>query len=188
MSENGQDWTAEEQAALKALRLEQALPQALEDTVVGVLVERGLLRRPPTQSTRWIRIAAALAVAAGLFGVGLFVGSRAGSSADRSHRPRYLLLLEGADSLTAEEEARRVAEYRAWARREAHAGHLLSGEKLEPAALALGAGPARTVGGEAVGGFFVIVAKDDAEAVAIAKGCPQLRHGGRIVVRKIAPT
>jgi hypothetical protein len=45
-----------------------------------------------------------------------------------------------------------------------------------------------TAGGEAASGFFIIVAKDDAEALAIAHGCPHLAHGGRVVVRRIATT
>jgi hypothetical protein len=186
MNASDQDWSAEERSGLEALRVEQTPPEALEAAVVSALVERGLVRRASVPFARWFQIAAALAAAACLFSAGLFVGSRPGRSPGRPDRPRYLLLLEGADTLTPEEEARRVVEYRAWAHREAGAGRLLSGEKLEPAARTLGVEPARSGGGESVRGFFIIVAKDDAEALAIAHGCPHLAHGGRVVVRRIA--
>ena len=188
MNASDQDWTAEERAGLAALRIDQTPPDALEVAVVGALAQRGLVRRAPSPFARWAKVAAALAAAACLFGAGLFVGSRPGRPPGRPDRPRYLLLLEGGNALTPKEEARRVVEYRAWARKEAAAGRLLSGDKLEPAARSLGAEPARSAGGEAAGGFFIIVAKDDAEALAIAHGCPHLAHGGRVVVRRIATT
>ena len=42
-------------------------------------------------------------------------------------------------------------------------------------------------GAESVRGYFVIAARDEREALEIARGCPHLRHGGWIVVRPIAP-
>jgi hypothetical protein len=35
-------------------------------------------------------------------------------------------------------------------------------------------------------GFFVVRARDFAEARRIAETCPHLRHGGRIVLRRVA--
>ena len=37
-------------------------------------------------------------------------------------------------------------------------------------------------------GYFVIRARDLDEAIAIAKDCPQLRHGGCVVLRPIDPS
>jgi hypothetical protein len=39
---------------------------------------------------------------------------------------------------------------------------------------------------EAIGGYYIIEATDEAEAAEIAKGCPVLRHGGLVEVREIA--
>jgi hypothetical protein len=178
------DLTEPERAALQALREDAAAPPRLEEAVVAALARRGLVRA--SRSKKWL---APVAAAAAAFGLGILAGSA------MAHRPapaaaaeRYVLLLEGADTPTPEEELQRVAEYRSWARKEAGAGRLLSGEKLESQAVALGAGASRPSGGEAVRGFFIIVAKDEAEALAIARNCPHLRHGGRVVVRKIART
>ena len=130
-----------------------------------------------------------LGTAAALLAIGVAIGARAsGSRSAEAGLPRYVLFLEGADSLSPEEESRRVAEYKSWARRVAGEGHLVSGEKLRPEVLRLGnTTDSGANGGESVRGYFVIAARDDREALEIARGCPHLRHGGRIVVRPIAP-
>lgn len=38
---------------------------------------------------------------------------------------------------------------------------------------------------EAIGGFYIIQAKDYDEAVQVAKGCPSLTYGGSVEVREI---
>jgi hypothetical protein len=130
-----------------------------------------------------------LAAAAALLAIGVAIGARAsGSRPPAAGLPRYVLFLEGADSLSPAEESRRVSEYKSWARRVAGEGHLISGEKLRPEILRLGDAPGSSLsGGESVRGYFVIAARDDREALEIARGCPHLRHGGWIVVRPIAP-
>jgi hypothetical protein len=39
---------------------------------------------------------------------------------------------------------------------------------------------------EEIRGFFVISASDFQDALSVARSCPHLRHGGRILVRPIA--
>jgi len=85
-----------------------------------------------------------------------------------------------------------VSEYKEWARGLAVQGHLAGGEKLAPEETILGAGaalgPARATPWapeSRLGGFFMIAARDQAEAVAIARGCPHLRYGGRIILRRV---
>ena len=172
-----------ERTALEALRRDTVAPKALEASVIAALRARGLVVAGAA-SLRW-KLIASLAACLALFSAGVFVGGRQAGPAAQAE-PRYVLLLEGSDTVSSEEEGARVREYSAWARREASAGHLLSGEKLEPEARVLGGGAGSAPGGSAVRGFFVISAKDDAEALAIAADCPHLRHGGRVVLRKIA--
>jgi hypothetical protein len=38
-----------------------------------------------------------------------------------------------------------------------------------------------------VAGYFVFEAKNLEDAVAIARSCPHVKHGGRITVRAVAP-
>ncbi len=84
----------------------------------------------------------------------------------------------------------RVNEYSAWARAARQQGSLLTGEKLmddgrllSGAAMALlepGSG-----GEEGIQGYFLIRATDYRQAVAVASGCPHLKYGGLIEVRRI---
>ena len=41
---------------------------------------------------------------------------------------------------------------------------------------------------EAPAGFFIIAARTDEEALAIARSCPHLRYGGTVALRPIEPT
>ena len=177
-----------ERDALTALRRDLPPPDRLERTVLKTLAERGLLQASGPTRRRGLRLLALLAGAAGLFCAGLWIGVRAGSPRGPSASlSRYVLFLEGSGEPSAEEEARRVADYKLWARQLAATGHLVAGEKLLSEARRLGGQSGAAAGSEAVRGFFEIAAKDDAEALAIARSCPHLRYGGRIVIRKVAP-
>src|SRR5262249_27724001 len=109
---------------------------------------------------------------------------------------RYLLLLFDETAATPAHEADRVREYGAWVRGLAHPGTIVRGDKLAPEARLLtekagvvsetaldAAAPAG-----ALGGPFVIEARSWDEALALAKTCPHLAHGGRVVVRKVEET
>jgi len=51
----------------------------------------------------------------------------------------------------------------------------------------LGHGPPEA-GATGPQGFFLVLARDDAEAEASARDCPHLRHGGRVAVQAVDPT
>jgi hypothetical protein len=125
-----------------------------------------------------------------LFVAGALVGRQLPTPAPRPVGARFILFLDDPQGRERDaEEAGRVREYGAWARQQRAAGLLVGGEKLEPTALALeGDGPPvpTAVPAAVVGGYFIVVASDLEAAVAIARTCPHLRHGGRIVIRPIA--
>ena len=105
--------------------------------------------------------------------------------------PRYALLLYGAQTESAEAERARVDEYRRWLRAIAADGRYVAGEKLRPGALELtsiGAVDSATTDSEALAGFFIVSASTPAEAESIARSCPHIRHGGKVVLRAIDPT
>jgi hypothetical protein len=187
MNDTDNEWTASEAEALGALRRDLPAPDPLEHAIVKELEARGLLkgRRRPSH---WLRPISLVAGAAALFAAGFLIGGRS-----RNPKPsfvaqsRYVLFLEGDREPPPGEEERRVQEYKHWSRRMAAAGHMLAGEKLSTEIWRLGGAPA-AAGGESVRGFFLIAARDDAEALEIARDCPHLRHGGRILLRKVAPT
>jgi hypothetical protein len=163
----------------------------VEDRIVAALRARGLIRTSWTRSRFAARLAAAaagLALLAAGFAVGRASTPRPG---EEPAQTRFaLFLLRGAEALPENpvEEAGRVAEYRSWARGLAGAGRFVSGEKLEDRAEQIGApaGAVASASEEEVRGFFIISAESFDDALAIARQCPHLRHGGRILVRPIA--
>ena len=174
---------------LKALDREIAPPALLEARVLRMLRARGFLRRSGS-GTAWRALAAAAAavilVAAG-YVAGLGRGSAGGPAAEGR---RYVLLLyEDAAFAPSQPEEQLVAEYSAWAASLGQEGRLEMGEKLADDGLVLRPGAdSALVEDAALGGFFVIRAGSDAEAVTIAKTCPHLKYGGRIAVRAIVET
>jgi len=178
---------------LAALPRELAPPAALEERVVGSLRQRGLLggRR---SYLRWVGIAAAALV---LFGGGMALGLGAGTRPVAPGLHQFMLLLyegPGFDAGDSSVAAARVEEYREWARTLADRQRLVAGEELGRPDWLL----ERNGSGVAVGptgdhadlptGFFIVAARDSADAVALAGSCPHLRHGGRVAVRAIRRT
>jgi hypothetical protein len=165
-------------------------PAGLEDRVVDSLRSRDLLRgsgprRRAAPVTRWVWPAA---IAAGLLlFVGGFVTGRRPDRSEAAGLPRYTLLLYEGPGFNAAgaAETELVREYRAWAGELAGRGRLVTGEKLGIQGWTLGADSAAVPG---PAGFFVIAARDESEALAIARTCPHLRHGGTVSVRPIDPT
>lgn len=183
--------TDAEKSALAGLPADAALPAGLEDRVVEALRVRGLVR-----GTRHARYPPGLAaaVAASLFACGVVTGLLVRGSTPRGEsaatEPTYLLLLypgPGYVAGDAADEAKRVAEYGAWAGRLRRDGQLLGAEKLGGQAVVLEGG-GRTSAGDGPQGYFLIRARSLEEARAIARGCPHLGHGGRVTVQVVDPT
>ena len=192
-------------------------PPALEDRVVDALQRRGLLQtgRAKGWVRAALALAASLILFSGGFAVGFRLsppigGNAAKNSGEVSENPvelpknRYVLFLYGGDAPGSpayvgrqngrpSEEQARISEYKAWAHSLRESGALISGEKLNDAEEILGT-PVQTAGGaapslgpSALGGYFIIAARDAAQARAIASTCPHLRHKGLIVIRPIDP-
>lgn len=158
------------------------------------LAARGLIRNASRRAAwRPLSLAAAAVL---IFAIGVRTGGRGGVPAD-DDTPRFALLLyKGSTETDAVAEAARVAEYAAWADSLARRDLLVAGEKLDDDRgwlLSAAAGgprvdPIAGNGPDAVSGFFIIRAASEADAIALARSCPHLRHGGRIALRKIVPT
>jgi hypothetical protein len=186
MNEND-ELTPQEAETLQRLRSGPAAPEALEDQTIERLNERGLIVPLRPVRGRWLLAAAGLA----LFAAGLFVGERRGTgSSGTLALPRYALFLydsKNEAALTSAQLEARVEEYRNWVRSVRRGGGEIYGEKLEAEGRLLGDAD-RRFAGEALGGYFVVSAADLESAVAVARTCPHLKHGGSIEVRPIAPT
>ena len=110
----------------------------------------------------------------------------------------FMLLLhdqtEGMGDLSAEEVQSVIGEYVGWRNQIAAEGKLIGGEKLTDEGgrhLKMSDGDIRVTDGpytevkEALGGYFAISADNYDEAVEISKGCPHLKYGGWIELRKV---
>ena len=178
---------------LRALERELPPPPHLKRRVTATLTSRGLLRRAAVSP---LRAAGALAAAVLLFAAGLVVGRRDGSPPADGRTSYALLLYEGREFDRQIPEQTYIAEYTAWAAELRRRGAFVEGHPLDAGSRVLSASgdsvvaESRDVASDAgtMAGFFIIRAADDAEALAIARTCPHLKHGGRIALRTVIPT
>ena len=179
---------------LLQLRRDESPPPGLRARVQRTLRSRGLLARPPVAGLGAL-LAAGLAGVL-LFAAGLQVGRRSPESGTAAG-PRFALLLyqtAGFDRTTPESTL--VVEYRDWARG-LDGNRLIMGEKLGDdeqllvpgkEGLLSGPAPAAPGPGSALAGLFIIRAGGWEEALAIARTCPHLKHGGVVAVKRVEAT
>ena len=190
--------SAQERQAFAALSKTQSPPSFLEDQIVEQLKNAGVIR---TTRKSWLpnyrQLAAGFAMAIVLFVVGALAGARWKANAAPSQQPGFILIVRNASAesepRTPEEELARVKEYSSWAREWGQKGKLLGGEKLKDEGREFGENVAERSQWEAVtkpveggiGGYFLLPATDYNEAIAIARSCPHLKHGGKVELRQI---
>ncbi len=108
---------------------------------------------------------------------------------------QYMLLIRGDEEAqrSPEEMQTILQEYMAWARRLRDENRMLGGDELESrgkvvkgtaSSLQVSDGP-YTETKEVIGGYFLIEADTESQAVEIAKACPGLKRGGVVEVRGI---
>lgn len=190
---NDDEWTPAERHDLDALPREIAPPDGHEDRTVAALESRGLVRRGP-RSVAWQHLLAAAAVAMVLFGGGAAAGRWSGERRiEPPHSPEFILLLRAGSETPpadAEEGMNRIQEYASWAQKARRQG-LLTGEKLTDDSRFLGPGGIEASFDvepeEHIQGYFLLQASSYEQAVAIASGCPHVKYGGAIEVRRIEP-
>jgi hypothetical protein len=163
-------------------------PARLEDRVVAELAARALLRTGGRRRHSRTLLAAAAAVM--LFAAGAYTGAHRGAVAEG---PRYaLLLLDGPGYVAPPPggETAAVERYREWAAGLRRDRALVLAEKLGATVAVLrgsDGGAAASVESGLLG-VFVVIAPDDAGAVAIAAASPHVARGGRVAVVRIDPT
>jgi len=197
--------TDEEREALRSLAGRPAPPAELEERTVRALHARGLLSAPGRRLSTPARIAAGLLAAAALYVLGMATGWRLAAPWSQpgpapAAGSEFMLLLHDPEgesrSLSESEHEKRVGEYVAWARHLAESGALVDGNELAgDGRLVTGPSGAPGVaegvhsdGTSVLGGYFLIRARDYADAVRIAGDCPHLEYGGEIEIRRINPT
>ena len=114
-----------------------------------------------------------------------------------SSETRFMLILRGGKAdrdFSPSEYGRTIQKYLDWIEGLRKKGLYEAGEPLEETGRVLsGKSGAIVIDGpfaeskEAVGGYFIIRARDLDEATEIGKGCPIFESGGGLEVRQIAP-
>lgn len=168
-------------------------PAHLRRRVVRTLRRRRLLATGG--GGRWRGMAAA-AAAVLLMAGGFLAGARSAAAPAAPDGPRFVLLLfEDEGFTTGAPTADLVAEYGRWAANARSSGVTIDGEKLGEDGWVLDSEATQPDRREPdhpglgrMTGYFVLSATDEAEALAIARTCPHLRYGGRVVLRGIVPT
>ena len=117
---------------------------------------------------RWLAVAAVIVV--------MFLGGYAAGN-ERPQEATHVLLVHP----LAHDSGDHAPEYGAWARK----SRLVGGEELSGDGWVLDARSAERRRATDVDGYFLIRARDDAEALRIAKTCPHLRHGGTLELRRV---
>ncbi len=170
-------------------------PSALKAAVKRTLARRGLLggaggvRRALGRGLAYAASIAALVAAGAMMG-------RAASPGTRHPGPHFALLLYEDSTFRRDVPvAQMVAEYAAWADSLRERGAWATGERLADTGAVLVRRDGEVVvevGGiaaaAALGGFYILRAATEAEALRIARDCPHLKYGGRIALRRIEPT
>lgn len=156
-------------------------PADLERRTLAAVRAAGGLRQP--SGRRWL----AAAAAAVIFIAGVGAGRMwTPTQTDVTGQPRYLLLLAG-DTLPEVNLGDRSREYGEWARSVSRNGVYIRGAELAPMARLIGVAAESSLGRElaTVGGYFIVEAGTEAEAVRLAESCPHVKYGGAIQVRKL---
>jgi len=163
------------------------LPSALEDRVRASLAGRGLIATRRPGPMRW---ASPVGLIAAGFLIGFLVrGTRPSRPADIDGRPgRYALLLYGVPPEdTGTVHAARAREYGTWASNLGGGVRWVGGHELTGVIETLGSASVQPPGpDERMAGFFIIEATSSERATEVARTCPHLKYGGRVVVMAVA--
>ncbi len=162
-------------------------PPSLENRVRGTLMARGAIASGVRPGVVWARRIGLLAAGVVL---GVLVRGSTGSPrpAGRDGTPgQYALLLYGnPPEDTGAVHAARAREYGRWASR-LQGARWVGGHELGAVIETLGTSGASPPGvADRLAGFFIIEAPSPERAAEVARSCPHLKYGGRIVVMAVA--
>lgn len=193
-SEPLDDFSAEEQARLAALPHARLPAAMLEKKIITALKANGQLRQAPTpQPGSLPRLATASLSFLLIFMLGFLLGRRQSIVPVAPNQQAMFMLLLYESPEAAGSESDKVVEYSHWAKSLREANRAITGEKLKDGGRLLRQAQGRLeiseVGQqnqrEALGGYFLIEARDIEDALRIAERCPHLKYGGAIELRQI---
>jgi hypothetical protein len=160
-------------------------PPELDRRVRRTLETRGLVRRPPGRGAVWTVRASLIATG---FVLGLLVTgrSRATSPASPGTSQYVLLLYDDARGDTGSVHIAREREYGRWAS-ELKDARWVGGSELGEVVEGIGpSGQVAVEPSDRLAGYFVIEAPSPERAADVARSCPHVKYGGRVVVMSVA--
>ena len=161
-------------------------PSALEARVRSSLGARGLIRESSSRRAGWMGRVGLLAagVAVGVFGYAAWGSNQARPAAQPG---QYVLLLFGEiQGDPGAVHAAREREYGQWASSLANGARGVGGHELGEVVDDVGPKPDGTAAIDRLAGYFVIDARSREQASEVARSCPHLKYGGRVLVMAIA--
>ncbi len=194
--ENHFDKTNDEDRFLQPDSKKIELPAGFEERVVNQLIERGMIvpARPWFQRS-WLKVAASVIVAVGLFAGGYYIGKDFFSSRPLASAPthEYLLLLYNPIDFISDPQ--HVSEYGTWMLSINNTDASASGEELKDYGWTIEKKnnvinmEGRPVSGEfgSLSGFFLLKASSPERALEIAASCPHVKYNGVIELRPVEP-
>lgn len=203
-NEHRSNLSENEETKLDELPREKKLRAEIEDDLVIVLLQKGLIERN-RKPLRLLKYAFAIAATLVVFFAGAFSGrmhalkSIAGVEGNvivHAEREFMLLLYESPGKYqnpAPEDMLAVIAEYSDWANELASYDQLIGAEKLKTEGNLLITGSAGIehhaleigASGRTLAGYFAITAGSIDEALEISANCPHLKYGGEIELREI---
>ena len=172
--------------ALRAYSAAIVPPANLEARVRSSLAGRGLIRGTPPRRSAW-------AFPVGLVAAGMILGALLSHGMTRTGgRPatqpgQYVLLLLGeTQGDTGAVHVAREREYGRWAASLANGARWVGGHELADVVDDIGPKSRSEPAVDRLAGYFVIDAPSREIAAEVARTCPHVKYGGRVVVMAIA--
>jgi hypothetical protein len=160
-------------------------PNELDARVRHTLAARGLIRQPTPRFSAWV-IRAGLIAAGIIFGAMLHAGWTRASGRPSTQPGQYVLLLFGeTPGDTGAVHVAREREYGQWASTLANGARWVGGHELGDVVDDIGPKPTGAPAAGRLAGYFVIDASSREQAAEVARSCPHLKYGGRVVVMTI---
>lgn len=193
-SEHKNDFSPEENARLAALPRTHPPAAMLEEKIITALKAKGLVQLTPlARRQSFVRLTAAIASILLVFVLGFALGRRQNASLLSTNKKNTFMLLIYESRESVGNESEKVMEYSLWAKSLRESNHVITGEKLKDSGQLLRNSQGKLqindirdeIPREALGGYFLIEAKDVDEALSIAESCPHLKYGGAIELRQI---
>ena len=163
--------------------LDESLPGGLKPKVIAALQQENLVHKRSTPKLMTGFAAALLAV---VFCSGWFlkgISEKQYTSATTNSMSKYMLILQNPAGFV--EDVSHAKEYGEWMNTLVAKGMAASGDELYVQGWEYGPDLTNETALKNISGYFLIEAKTDAEAQAIAQLCPHVKHNGIVILKKI---